>query len=462
MQEVDPKRVHLLERDDLHILYFKDTMEFCEIPVETAEEARPMIAENLQFVVNYDPENLRQSALTGFLNILQFNISEDCNLRCRYCVAKGGNYGRESSLMSPETAIKGLDLFYSYYREIGNIQLFGGEPLLNIDTIEAICENLAERKIRNPEFKLPRLNLNTNGTILNDRVIELIKKYDLQVVVSIDGPEEVHDDFRKTCNGTGSFATIIRNVHSMFEETGQPVGYEMVYSNHLLEKGWTLLKVLEYMQEILPKSNYTMFVAPMVNTGENPALQDYYGFSDELLENQLEVIRTGFDRIREGLEPVFHYDITSNIRSLMQRRGRAHFCGVGVSKLMVDGRGDVVPCNALINRKGFVIGTVEDPDTMTKKLPPFQEKFLGLTKTVHFKECADCWAYNLCHFCMSHMIKGDEPAMDEINPELCKTHRRFTEELVLQIAALSKNPVHWEHFLKFLQVDPKLAAQATE
>lgn len=462
MQEVDPKRVHLLERDGLHILYFKDTMEFCEIPAETADEARPMIADNPQFIVNYDFDKLRQSAKNGFLNILQFNISEDCNLRCRYCVAQGGNYGRASSLMAPETAIKGLDLFYSYYREIANIQLFGGEPLLNIDTIEAICVNLAERQARNPEFKMPRLNLNTNGTILNDRIIELIKKYDLQVVVSIDGPAEIHDDFRKTRTGTGSFETILRNVHTMFEETRQPVGFEMVYSNHLLEKGWTLLQVLEHMKEVLPKSNYTMFVAPMVNTGENPALEGYYGFSDELLENQLEVIRTGFDRIRQGLEPVFHFDVTGNIRTLMQRRGRAYFCGVGVSKLMVDGRGDVVPCNALINRKGYVIGNVDDPTTLTEKLPPFQEKFLGLTKTVHYKECAECWAYNLCHFCMSHMIKGEEPAMDEINPELCKAHRRITEELILQISLMSKTPEYWEHFLKYLQYDPRLDAQATE
>lgn len=449
-QEIDPRRVHLIERDDLHLVIFKDTLEFSEIPAETADEIRPVILANSQFVDEMDLVKVKEECNKGFLHILQFNISEDCNLQCAYCVAKGGSYGRESSFMSVETARLGVERFFEHYHTVQNIQFFGGEPFLNPDAIEAVCEALYERKAKNPDFKMPYLNVNTNGTIINDRVINLIKKYNLQLVVSIDGPKEIHDRFRRTRGDAPTFDTILKNVHTFFEATGQPAGYEMVYNTDLLESGWTLRQILEHFKSILPKNDYVMYVAPMVNDGSNPKLAECYGFDPQLLEYQFEVMRVGFDQIRNGEKPVFHSDVQGGIRSLMGRKKSKYFCGMCRTKLMVDGHGYVVPCNAVVNMEPLIIGHISDPTVLTEKLPAYQEQFIKLTKTVHYKECADCWAYNLCHFCMSHIIKGYDPDAWVLNPDLCETHRKFYEELLLQIVSMYRNPTHWERFLAYL------------
>lgn len=449
-QEIDPRRVHLVERDDLHLVIFKDTLEFSEIPAETADEIRPVLAANSQFVDEVDLGKVKEECSSGHLHILQFNISEDCNLQCAYCVAKGGSYGRTSSFMTPETARLGVERFFEHYQTVQNIQFFGGEPFLNPDAIEAVCEALHERKAQNPAFRMPYLNVNTNGTIVNDRIINLIKKYDLQLVISIDGPKEIHDQFRKTKGGAPTFDTILKNVHTICRETGQPKGYEMVFNTQIPDSGWTLLQILEHFEEILPNSGYVLYVAPMVNDGNNPQLTNCYGFDPRLLELQKEVIRVGFDRIREGKRPVFYSEIQGGIRGLMGRRKSKYFCGMCRSKLMVDGLGNVVPCNAVVNMEPLIIGHISDPTVLTEKLPAYQESFIKLTKTIHYRECAECWAFNLCHFCMSHIIKGCEPAAWKLNPELCETHRRFYEELLIHIVSMYRNPAHWEHFMDYL------------
>lgn len=455
-QEIDPRRVHLIERDDLHLVIFKDTLEFSEVPAETADEIRPVLAANSQFVDELDLVKVKEDCNQGFLHILQFNISEDCNLQCAYCVAKGGSYGRETTLMSPETARLGVERFFNHYHTVQNIQFFGGEPFLNPDAIEAVCEALAERKAKNPDFKMPYLNVNTNGTIVNERVIQLIKKYNLQLVVSIDGPREIHDHFRRTKGDAPTFDTIIQNVHTLFAATGQPAGYEMVLNTDVLQSNWTLLKILEHFEEILPNHNYAMYVAPMVNDESNPKLANCYGFDPRLLEFQYEVIRVGFDRIREGKRPVFYSEVTGGIRGLMGRKKSEYFCGMCRTKLMVDGLGNIVPCNAVVNMEPLIIGHISDPTVLTEKLPAYQDHFIQLTKTIHFKECADCWAFNLCRFCMSHIIQGCNPDEWVLNPNLCDTHRKFYEELLIQIVSLHRNPTHWERFMAYLHTQGEM------
>ena len=136
---------------------------------------------------------------------LVMNISQDCNLRCTYCFASTGHYKGKRTLMSKEVADKTLTWFFEQAKcsKVLNLHLFGGEPLINIPLVEYIVEKC---KILEKEYsKKIFINVCTNGTILNEKLLKLIKDNEIGMQISIDGPKEVHDKYRPMANGNSSY-----------------------------------------------------------------------------------------------------------------------------------------------------------------------------------------------------------------------------------------------------------------
>lgn len=449
MRQFDPPTVHLLERDDLHILFCKDSLEFFEISKEEALVIRETTAENRTFT---DPVEISYIKKNPTLNILQLNISEDCNLHCTYCIADGGNFGRESRLMTPEIALRGLKILLAHYKKINAIQFFGGEPLLNLPTIKAVVEYLYACKEKDANFSIPKLNINTNGTILNSQIISLIKEYSILVVISLDGPKDIHDQFRQTGSGQGTFDQILQNIRLMYQETGQPSGIELVYGTHLLKKGWGLERTLRYLKQILPANLPTLFAAPLLVTENSPKeIQKYAGYHPDLIPTYRALIKKGFLKIKRGVKPVFSYKIDNMIKNLMNKQPVKYFCLPSKSKLMIDASGNFLPCNAFVDKKDFVIGHISNPEGFKENIDRYEDLFLAKRKTLHYRDCAQCWAFNLCTFCLAHLFKGHRPEFDELDENICLLQRAITEEVIFQISAINKIPSAWENFLKYLE-----------
>jgi uncharacterized protein len=104
-----------------------------------------------------------------------------CNIQCQYCYQNpqrdAGNVGRSYDMDSMKAAVE---------REGGPFTLFGGEPLLlPEEDIEELWAWGFERYGGN--------SVQTNGVLINDRHIELFKRYNVSVGISIDGPAELND-----------------------------------------------------------------------------------------------------------------------------------------------------------------------------------------------------------------------------------------------------------------------------
>lgn len=74
------------------------------------------------------------------INFITLQITQNCNLRCSYCVYSGKykNRAHSQKTMSKETAQKAIDYYISHSRDTKNLSIgfYGGEPLLCIDMIE--------------------------------------------------------------------------------------------------------------------------------------------------------------------------------------------------------------------------------------------------------------------------------------------------------------------------------------
>ncbi|MCL1879945.1 MAG: radical SAM protein [Actinomycetia bacterium] len=106
-----------------------------------------------------------------------------CNLRCRYCYAAG--VSQED--MNFKTAKQAIDLMGEWPL---TIQFAGGEPLLNVGLVEAVCEYAATR-LRDVRFAIQ-----TNGTLIDKKAVQLLKRFRIAVGVSLDGRPEVNDYLR--------------------------------------------------------------------------------------------------------------------------------------------------------------------------------------------------------------------------------------------------------------------------
>src|ERR1700722_16832119 len=136
---------------------------------------------------------LEPSALTH-MPILILNVHSNCNCRCVMCDI----WKRETH---EQVRAADLDRHRASLRNLGvrQVVLTGGEPLLHSD-LDALCQFFRELKIR--------LTLLTTGLLLVKRADEVSTLFD-EVIVSIDGPREIHDSIRRV---RGAFALIGRGV----------------------------------------------------------------------------------------------------------------------------------------------------------------------------------------------------------------------------------------------------------
>lgn len=141
-------------------------------------------------------------------------VGSVCNLACDYCYyqEKGKLYPEERNRLVMSERL--LEKFVKEYLEAQTTQqvLFtwhGGEPLMRPlafyqKAIELQRKYAGERQVDNC--------IQTNGTLLNDAWCEFFKKNNFLVGVSIDGPQEFHDEYRRNRQGQPSFYKVMQGI----------------------------------------------------------------------------------------------------------------------------------------------------------------------------------------------------------------------------------------------------------
>lgn len=142
-------------------------------------------------------------------------LSNKCNLKCSYCYIytfddKSWDYlPSVLSFELFELTLKKLKLVYDKQKTKFDIVFHGGEPL-TIGTNEIIKYF---RKARDIMGNSVYLNLQTNGILLNTKIIQACKKYDILVSISLDGNAEQTKKHRINHNGKTMFNKIINNIN---------------------------------------------------------------------------------------------------------------------------------------------------------------------------------------------------------------------------------------------------------
>ena len=130
-------------------------------------------------------------------------LTRRCNLRCGYCFVRNSDQDR-GARMTSDTARRALELLLPAHKAV-TIAFFGGEPLLEWDLLTEIVE-FAKHVYRGPGR--PHFEITTNGTLLDLDKVGFLDREGFDLIVSLDGPRDIHNRNRPAEWGDSYEATL--------------------------------------------------------------------------------------------------------------------------------------------------------------------------------------------------------------------------------------------------------------
>jgi len=157
------------------------------------------------------------STLQRSLKTLTVELTSACNLGCSYCYLFGsGRLENQQSCSTSRHATTG-NILHRISCSIEEtcqpeltIQFIGGEPLLNFSTLIILLAEI--RKVARRHSKQVHLQIITNGTLLTKKVWDVLEDYEVEVLLSLDGPAAIQNVLRPLRNGGETSDLILRNI----------------------------------------------------------------------------------------------------------------------------------------------------------------------------------------------------------------------------------------------------------
>ena len=206
-------------------------------------------------------------------NALVVKVASRCNLNCSYCFMY--NLGDETYKLQPKfmkedtvdiILLKTKNYIKKYHKKRFTFLFHGGEPLLMKPSFFiSFCEKVMSLQQELPEVKLG-FGIQTNGVLIDPLWCELLKKYNVNVGISIDGAKEAHDMYRKDHGGKGSYESVVKGATLLREKLG--------YLN--------LVSVINIQEPV--KKNYNSFIklgASSINYLLTDYTHDSYPYASE-------------------------------------------------------------------------------------------------------------------------------------------------------------------------------------
>ena len=371
---------------------------------------------------------------------ITFIVTKDCQLACKYCYLVGKN---SQERMPFEIAKQAIDYILNHeedFKEESVVWDFiGGEPFIEIDLIDEICDYLKTEMFRRDHhwFNSYRLSFSTNGlnyhTDKVQRYIEKNKEH-LSIGITIDGTKQKHDLNRvykqDGAAERGSYDDVVKNIPlwlSQFPHAGTKVTISSADIPYIKES------VLHLFSLGIHEVNINCVFEDVWKEGDDKL------FQDQLLKLADAIIDGGWyqdyacsffsEMIGKPLDPI---------------RDNQNWCGAGMM-LAVDAAGNFYPCTrfagySLRNKKPIIIGNVYRGIDKNLLRP-----FLTLDRTTQSpQKCIECEVASGCAWCQGE------------NYDAAKTntiYERSTAICLMHKARVRANNYYWNKLYRKLELE---------
>ena len=350
----------------------------------------------------------------GEAKTVTISLTEECNLRCKYCYMTSKS---SSNRMSLETAKKAVNfILKAGFKDKGIVWDFiGGDPLLEIDLIDELTDYITIEQFRcKPEWVgAHRFMITTNGLLYNsDKVQKYLHKNkgNVEIAITLDGNKIKHDLQRVFADGTGSYVKVIENVKLWVEQFP-----------HASTKATFSHDDLPHLKD----SIISIWDQGIHSVGANIVFEDVWQDGDDIIyEEQLNALA---DYVLENSLWESHYVTFFNpnfgFPNSEADLSRNH-CGTG-KMLAIDTKGNLFPCIRFLD---FTLGE--------KKYEPCGDIFNGLNqdrlrpfqyltaRSQSSNECVECEVATGCAWCTGNNFnEASHPTIFERTVANCKMHK---------------------------------------
>jgi uncharacterized protein len=330
--------------------------------------------------------------------------------------------------MDHTTAMKGIDLILQHSDHVGadgpiGIGFTGGEPMLHWGIIQRIVGDCLDRDWSD---RCLAFNMTTNGTLLERRHLRFLQDHKVNLTISLDGPKEIHDEYRVFPEGKGTFERVMQTVElirsSAADYFDQHVVFSIVASYPV---DWITLDRF-FREELTVPAGRVMIAGVRegnLTLASDPAYKNHRHIGYDTLKARF---------LRAACQGALFGDFPSGsvmkqvknegnscltfqpmIRPMLELERRQiepdgwpegplrprGCCMAPARRLLISCDGSLYPCDRMDFNDSSKIGHVASGLNLDKVIR-MQREFYELTA----EECSRCWGVRLCNNCWAKAV----------------------------------------------------------
>lgn len=377
----------------------------------------------------------------GSSKSITFIVTKDCQLACKYCYLVGKN---DKERMTWPIAKAAIDYILSheddFIEESVIWDFIGGEPFLEIDLIDKICDYIKTEtyRLNHHWFNSYRFSFSTNGINYDS---EKVQKYimknlsHLSIGITIDGTKKKHD-LNRVWKGIapeqGSYDEVVRNIPLWLRQ---------------LPGSSTKVTISSADISYIKESVLHLYHLGIHEVNINVVFEDVWKQGDDVLfEEQLLLLADAIidnEYYNEYACSFFSEIIGKPLDSILDNQ---NWCGAG-RMLSIDAAGNFYPCTrfaaySLRAKKPIIIGNIRDGIDKNRLRP-----FLTLDRTTQSpQKCIDCEVASGCAWCQGENYDAaDTDTIYQRSTAICKMHK----------ARVRANNYYWNKLYRKLELEGK-------
>ncbi len=379
---------------------------------------------------------------------MTLQVTQGCNLRCKYCIyseeINQHQRSHSSKSMDWKTAKQAVDFLYAHSIDSDHVTIafYGGEPLLALPLIQQVVAYSRELF----DGKEIDYTITSNGTLLTDEIMHFLVNEKIHLVISLDGPKEIHDRNRVFAGGGGTFDTIMKNLGRLKEldaEYHEKIQFSMVmdpandfdcineitistkdFNQHNINAAIVDREYDEeeaaFSEKYIWKFRYQNFLAFLSVLGRFPP-------------NRVSAISRS--AISSLIQDARYIDLSGPLRQIDVPGGP---CIPGQMRLFVNVDGNFFPCERVSETSPVMsIGSLETGFNVEKAI------YLLNVGAITKENCRNCWAIRHCSSCAKKADIGEETLSAQFKLSHCESIRLNAYVKLRQLILLNEINCHY-------------------
>lgn len=389
-------------------------------------------------MITMEINTLSNKLESGRFKNITFIVTKDCQLACKYCYLVGKNNKERMSWNVAKSAVDYILSNENEFREESVVfDFIGGEPFIEIDLIDKICDyiKLQMYRLNHHWFNSYRFSISTNGLNYHtDKVQEYIEKNHshLDIGITIDGTKRKHDLNRiyksRQSTDNGSYDDVVKNIPLWLKQfpnantkvtvSSEDIPYITESVIHLFSLGIKTVNINCVFEDVWKEGDDTIFEEQLIE------------LADEIIDNNW---------YRE-----YSCSFFADWIGKPMSNDNTNWCGTG-RMLSIDSAGMFYPCTrfaqySLRDKSAWIIGNVRDGIDKNKLRP-----FLTLDRcTQSSRECIECDVASGCAWCQGENYDAaDTSTAYQRSTAICKMHK----------ARVRANNYYWNKLYRKLELE---------